>query len=205
MTVGIDEEEEGNDRVGRIARMDWSELEAEVSRCSACPLQATRTQGVFGIGDRQAQWMIIGEAPGADEDRLGEPFVGRAGRLLDAMLLALGLRREQVFIANILKSRPPKNRDPAPEEIRACWPFLKRQIELVKPTLILAVGRIAAQSLLQTETPVSRLRGRLYRLPPWNIPLVVTYHPAYLLRSPREKHKSWDDLRLAYRTFVEHR
>ena len=190
------------DRTAHIARLDWSELQAEVNRCTACGLHATRTQAVFGVGDRQAQWLIIGEAPGADEDRLGEPFVGKAGKLLDAMLLALGLKREQVFIANILKSRPPNNRDPLPEEIRACWPFIERQIDLIRPKIILAIGRIAAQTLLQTEVPVGRLRGRVYRLKATDIPVVVTYHPAYLLRSPREKRKSWEDLQLARRALA---
>lgn len=187
-------------RAVRIARMEWRELETEVSACSACQLHTGRTQAVFGVGHRQAQWMIIGEAPGADEDRLGEPFVGRAGKLLDAMLMALKLRRQEVFIANVLKCRPPKNRDPSREEAFCCRPFLERQIALVKPKIILAVGRIAAQNLLQTEAPLSKLRGRVYRLPPADIPLVVSYHPAYLLRSPREKRKSWEDLRLASRT-----
>ncbi len=190
------------DRASRIAAMDWNQLKAEVVACTHCALHASRTQGVFGVGDRKARWMIIGEAPGADEDRLGEPFVGRAGKLLDMMLLALGLKREQVFIANILKSRPPGNRDPLPEEVQACWPFLQRQIELVKPEIILAVGRIAAQNLLQTDVPVGRLRGRLHRLQ-GRIPLVVTYHPAYLLRSPRQKRKAWDDLQLARRTLEQ--
>jgi DNA polymerase len=144
--------------------------------------------------------MIIGEAPGADEDRQGEPFVGRAGQLLNAMLKAIGLKREQVFIANILKSRPPNNRDPRPEEVRACIPYLFRQIELINPRLILCVGRIAAQTLLQTNTPIGKLRGKVHRIAA-NRPMIVTYHPAYLLRSPGEKRKSWDDLLFAVRTF----
>jgi uracil-DNA glycosylase family 4 len=156
---------------------------------------------VFGVGNRQARWMIIGEAPGAEEDRRGEPFVGRAGKLLDAMLLALGLRREEVYIANILKCRPPNNRDPLPEEARCCRPFLERQMALIKPKIILAVGRIAAQNLLQTDTPINRLRGRVYRVA--GIPVVVSYHPAYLLRAPREKRKAWEDLLLARRTLAE--
>jgi uracil-DNA glycosylase family 4 len=190
----------GNDRTAGIARMDWEELQDKVSRCTACGLHTGRTQTVFGVGNRQAQWMIIGEAPGADEDRLGEPFVGRAGKLLDAMLKALGLQRQEVYIANILKCRPPNNRDPLPEEARCCWPFLERQIALIRPGIILAVGRIAAQMLLQTEVPIGKLRGRVYRLAGRGIPLVVSYHPAYLLRAPREKRKSWDDLQLARHT-----
>jgi uracil-DNA glycosylase len=180
----------------------WAELERAVQTCTLCPLYKTRTQGVFGVGNRNAQWMVIGEAPGADEDRQGEPFVGRAGQLLNSMLKAVGLKREQVFIANILKSRPPNNRDPRPEEVRACIPYLFRQIELVNPTLILCVGRIAAQTLLETDTPIGKLRGQLHRIA-GNRPMVVTYHPAYLLRSPAEKRKSWADLLLAMRTFEQ--
>ena len=190
------------DRAERIARLDWDALEAEVRQCKACQLHTTRTQGVFGIGNRDADWLIIGEAPGADEDRLGEPFVGRAGKLLDAMLRALGLDRQQVYIANILKSRPPENRDPKPEEVRACWPYLERQIALIEPRIILAVGRIAAQNLLQTDVAIGRLRGREHRFGATQIPVVVTYHPAYLLRSPGQKRKAWDDLQLARRTLA---
>jgi DNA polymerase len=180
----------------------WAELERAVKTCTLCPLHKTRTQGVFGVGNRAAQWMVIGEAPGADEDRQGEPFVGRAGQLLNSMLKAIGLQREQVFIANILKSRPPNNRDPKPEEVQACIPYLFRQIELVNPRLILCVGRIAAQTLLETDTPIGKLRGQLHRIA-GNRPMVVTYHPAYLLRSPGEKRKSWADLLLALRTFEQ--
>jgi uracil-DNA glycosylase len=178
----------------------WVELERAVRSCTLCPLHQTRTQGVFGVGNRNAQWMVIGEAPGADEDRQGEPFVGRAGQLLNSMLKAIGLQREQVFIANILKSRPPGNRDPKPEEVGACLPYLFRQIELVNPQLILCVGRIAAQTLLETDTSIGKLRGQLHRIA-GNRPMIVTYHPAYLLRSPGEKRKSWADLLLALRTF----
>jgi uracil-DNA glycosylase len=180
----------------------WAELERAVKSCTLCPLHKTRTQGVFGVGNRNAQWMVIGEAPGADEDRQGEPFVGRAGQLLNSMLKAIGLKREQVFIANILKSRPPNNRDPRPEEVQACIPYLFRQIELVNPQLILCVGRIAAQTLLETDTSIGKLRGQLHRIA-GNRPMVVTYHPAYLLRSPGEKRKSWADLLLALRTFEQ--
>jgi DNA polymerase len=183
-----------------IASMDWDALYQSVRTCTRCALHATRTQGVFGVGNRTARWMVIGEAPGADEDRQGEPFVGRAGQLLNSMLGAVGLSREQVFIANILKSRPPGNRDPRPEEARACLPYLFRQIELINPTLLLCVGRIAAQTLLETDTPIGKLRGRLHHLASGR-PLVVTYHPAYLLRSPGEKRKAWADLVLAMQTF----
>jgi DNA polymerase len=184
-------------RTARIAAMDWDALTTAVTQCTACKLHASRTRAVFGVGNRQADWMIIGEAPGADEDRLGEPFVGRAGKLLDLMLQALGRQRADIFIANILKSRPPGNRDPAADEVQACWPYLTRQIDLVQPKIILAMGRIAAQNLLQSTDPVGRMRGRVHRFGPQAIPLIVTYHPAYLLRSPREKGKSWDDLQLA--------
>ena len=184
------------------AQPGWAELERAVKSCTLCPLHKTRTQGVFGVGNRAAQWMVIGEAPGADEDRQGEPFVGRAGQLLNSMLKAIGLKREHVFIANILKSRPPNNRDPKPEEVQACIPYLFRQIELVNPLLILCVGRIAAQTLLETDTPIGKLRGQLHRIA-GNRPMVVTYHPAYLLRSPGEKRKSWADLLLALRTFEQ--
>lgn len=183
----------------RTDALDWSTLEQTVAKCTLCPLHATRTQTVFGVGNRHADWMIIGEAPGVEEDRRGEPFVGRAGKLLDAMLRAAGFSRDEVFIANILKCRPPRNRDPQPEEAAQCAPYLARQIGLVQPKLILAVGRVAAQQLLHTNAPVGRLRGRVHRLPDRDIPVVVTYHPAYLLRSPGEKRKSWDDLLLARR------
>lgn len=180
-----------------IARLDWEALQARVAACTACGLHATRTQTVFGVGNRQADLMVIGEAPGAEEDRQGEPFVGRAGQLLNSMLRAVGLAREQVYIANVLKCRPPKNRDPRPEEAMCCAPYLKRQIALLQPRLILAVGRVAAQNLLATDTPIGRLRGRVYQYEA--VPLVVTYHPAYLLRSPLEKRKVWQDLQFAMR------
>jgi len=179
----------------------WRELEEQVAHCSRCELYKTRTQAVFGVGNRRAGLMIIGEAPGAEEDRQGEPFVGRAGKLLNAMLAAIGFAREDVYIANILKSRPPKNRDPRPEEVAACAPYLKQQIELVAPRLILALGRVAAQNLLKVDTPIGRMRGRMYEYPEPRVPVVVTYHPAYLLRSPREKRKSWQDLQLAMRVY----
>jgi len=176
---------------------DWSSLEQEVTGCTQCNLHRSRTQTVFGVGDRCADWMIIGEAPGADEDRQGEPFVGRAGQLLNEMLRAVGFERSGVYIANILKCRPPGNRDPEPEEVAACANFLNRQVEMIRPGLILAVGRIAAQNLLQLDQPVGRLRGVVHRYGPLEIPLVVTYHPAYLLRSPSQKRKAWADLCLA--------
>jgi uracil-DNA glycosylase family 4 len=176
---------------------DWAELESQVAGCRRCVLHETRTRTVFGTGNRAADWMIIGEAPGADEDRQGEPFVGRAGQLLTAMLAAIGLRREEVFITNILKCRPPGNRDPLPAEVSCCHEYLERQIELVDPALLLVVGRIAAHNLLQTDLPIGRLRGRVHRYGTAGIPLVVTYHPAYLLRSPLEKRRAWEDLQLA--------
>jgi DNA polymerase len=176
---------------------DWQALAAEVRACTACGLQALRTQTVFGVGDQHADLLVVGEAPGADEDRQGEPFVGRAGQLLDSMLRAMGSPRERVFIANVLKCRPPGNRDPQPAEVACCLPFLHRQVALLKPRLMLAVGRIAAQNLLATETPIGQLRGKLHHFGPSQIPLVVTYHPAYLLRSPGEKRKSWKDLSFA--------
>ena len=183
------------------AAMDWDALRAAVAGCTRCALCETRTQTVFGVGNRGADWMIVGEAPGAEEDRRGEPFVGRAGKLLDEMLRAVGQGRDVAFIANILKCRPPNNRDPRPEESAACRGYLERQIELVDPKIILAVGRIAAQLLLATDAPVGRLRGSVHRL--GDIPLVVTYHPAYLLRSPGQKRKAWDDLNLARRVIRE--
>lgn len=174
---------------------NWTELEAAVRACTRCALHATRTQTVFGVGNRRARWMFIGEAPGADEDRKGEPFVGRAGQLLNAMLFATGLKREEVYIANVLKCRPPGNRDPQPEEVAQCEPYLLRQIELIRPALIVALGRHAAHSLLKTEVPLARLRGQW--LSYHGTPLIVTYHPAYLLRNPADKRKAWDDLCLA--------
>ncbi len=188
-----------------VIALDWPALQARVAPCTQCSLHKTRTQTVFGVGNRTAQWFVIGEAPGAEEDRQGEPFVGRAGQLLNSMLQAIGLKREDVFIANILKCRPPGNRDPQPDEVHACIGYLQRQIELVNPELILCVGRIAAQTLLRTDTPIGKLRGRVHSLSaPANgktRPLIVTYHPAYLLRSPGEKRKAWQDLLLAMQTF----
>ena len=182
--------------------LDWDELRSVVSGCTRCPLHETRTQTVFGVGNPDADWLIIGEAPGAEEDRRGEPFVGRAGKLLDEMLRAIGEARGSVFIANVLKCRPPNNRDPKADESAACRSYLERQIELIKPRIILAVGRIAAQQLLETDAPVGRMRGKVHRL--GDIPLIVTYHPAYLLRSPTQKRKSWDDLCLAMAAIAGH-
>ena len=181
---------------------DWESLNQAVASCTACKLQQTRTQGVLGVGDHHAEWLIIGEAPGADEDRQGEPFVGQAGKLLDAMLAAIGLKRgENVYITNVLKSRPPGNRNPEADEIAACMPYLLSQIELIRPKIILALGRFAAQNLLQTDEPIGRLRGRVHRFQ--DIPLVVTYHPAYLLRNLPDKARAWEDLCLARRTMRE--
>lgn len=187
------------------AAADWNGLAAEVSACAACELHGTRTQTVFGAGSVTADWMFIGEAPGADEDRQGEPFVGRAGRLLDAMIEAIGLTREEVYIANILKCRPPKNRDPAPAEALACESFLLRQVALIEPRIILAVGRIAAQNLLASNTPIGQMRGRRYMFRDTGIPLVVTYHPAYFLRSALQKRQGWKDLLFARRIYEEGR
>jgi DNA polymerase len=171
----------------------WAALAAKVSACTLCGLHRSRTQTVFGVGKRDARVFVVGEAPGADEDRQGEPFVGRAGALLNAMLRSIGLPRSDVYIANILKCRPPGNRDPDPTESAECTPYLEQQIELVKPRVLLAVGRISAQWLLQTDTPIGRLRGRVLTYG-HGTPLVVTYHPAYLLRSPLEKAKASTDL-----------
>jgi DNA polymerase len=181
--------------------MSWDELRDCVANCTRCELSTSRTNTVFGVGNPNADWLIVGEAPGAEEDRRGEPFVGRAGKLLDEMLRAIGQSRESVFIANILKCRPPNNRDPKAQEASSCRPYLQRQIELVQPRIILAVGRIAAQNLLNSDDPVGRMRGRSHDLD--GIPLVVTYHPAYLLRSPSQKSKSWQDLCLARRLVTE--
>jgi uracil-DNA glycosylase len=172
----------------------WRELAERVRACTKCGLHKTRTQTVFGVGRRDAELFVIGEAPGADEDRQGEPFVGRAGQLLNAMLRAIGLPRGEVYIANILKCRPPSNRDPQPDESGSCTPYLTQQIELVRPRALLAVGRVSAQWLLQTDTPIGRLRGRVFNYGDAGTPLVVTYHPAYLLRSPLSKAAAWKDL-----------
>lgn len=176
----------------------WDELRTAVINCTACGLDKTRTQTVFGVGNQNAELMIIGEAPGMNEDLKGEPFVGRAGQLLTAMLQSIGFERETVYIANILKCRPPNNRDPSPEEVRLCTPFLQQQIALIKPKLLLAVGRIAAHYLLDTKTALGQLRNKIHDYN--GTPLIITYHPAYLLRSPSDKGKAFLDLQLACRT-----
>jgi DNA polymerase len=182
--------------------MDWPELKATVAGCTACALRAGCTQTVFGVGDESADWLLVGEAPGAEEDRQGEPFVGQAGRLLDSMLAALGLSRDKnVYIANVLKCRPPGNRNPEPAEVAACAPHLTRQIELIRPKLILAMGRFAVQTLLNTDATIGSLRGSVHRYQ--GVPLVVTYHPAYLLRNLPDKAKAWADLVLATKTIAE--
>jgi DNA polymerase len=187
--------------MGSVADMDWPSLRQAIATCQACKLCESRTQTVFGVGHPNAHWMIVGEAPGEQEDLKGEPFVGAAGQLLDAMLGALGLSRDegpaerQVFIANTLKCRPPRNRNPEPDELARCEPFLRRQIELVQPRIILAMGRFALQLLLRSDEAVGRLRGRVHHYE--GVPLIVTYHPAYLLRQPADKAKAWEDLCLA--------
>jgi uracil-DNA glycosylase len=178
---------------------EWIPLKTAVSGCTKCGLHKTRTQTVFGVGDESADWMLIGEAPGAEEDRLGDPFVGQAGKLLDNMLAAIGLsRRENVYIANVLKCRPPGNRNPAPEEVEQCSPHLLKQIELIKPKLIVAMGRFAAQTLLESDASIASMRGRVHRYA--GVPLIVTYHPAYLLRTLEDKAKAWEDLVFARKT-----
>ena len=181
--------------------LGWEDLRARVSNCVRCELSQSRTQTVFGVGNRDADWLLIGEAPGAQEDLRGEPFVGRAGSLLNEMLRAIGQSRESVFIANILKCRPPNNRDPRPAEAAACRDYLERQIALIQPKIILVVGKIAAQNLLDSDEPVGKMRGRRHDVN--GVPLVVTYHPAYLLRSPSQKPKTWSDLCLARRLLAE--
>jgi DNA polymerase len=186
----------------REAAHDWPQLRERVAACTRCGLSATRTQTVFGVGNLQAEWLVVGEAPGAEEDRQGEPFVGRAGQLLNAMLRAIGLKREQVYIANVLKCRPPQNRDPVAAETMECLPFLDRQIALLRPKIMLVVGRIAAQNLLRTDAKLGALRQQVHSFGASGVPLVVTYHPAYLLRSPAEKRKAWEDLKFAREVFA---
>src|SRR5271166_6258590 len=181
----------------RESGADWVELRTRVAACRRCTLCNTRTQTVFGVGSQTAEWLIVGEAPGADEDRQGEPFVGRAGQLLNSMLRAIGLAREQIYIANVLKCRPPGNRDPTAGEAAECLPYLEQQIALLKPKLMLAVGRIAAQNLLHTDVTLGRLRQQVHRFGLSQVPLVATYHPAYLLRTPADKRKAWEDLKFA--------
>jgi uracil-DNA glycosylase family 4 len=197
-----DELAPGDAAAPREAAYDWPQLRERVAACTRCGLSATRTQTVFGVGNLQAEWLVVGEAPGADEDRQGEPFVGRAGQLLNAMLRSIGLKREQVYIANVLKCRPPQNRDPVAAETMECLPFLDRQIALLKPRIMLVVGRIAAQNLLRTDAKVGTLRQQVHIFGASGVPLVVTYHPAYLLRSPAEKRKAWEDLKFAREVFA---
>ena len=202
--VAAPEATTGAKREAAIAAMGWEQLQAAVAACTACGLCRSRTQTVFGVGSPTAPWMIVGEAPGAEEDARGEPFVGQAGRLLDNMLEAIERSRRAdasrpVFIANVLKCRPPGNRNPQPEEVEACAPFLLRQVELVRPRLVLVMGRFAAQAVLHTDAPISALRGRPHRLhvAGRDVPAIVTYHPAYLLRNLADKAKAWADLCLA--------
>ena len=183
----------------QVTEGGWIELKQQVPACTACGLHKSRTQTVFGVGDENADWMLVGEAPGAEEDRLGEPFVGQAGRLLDNMLAVIDLKRgENVYIANVLKCRPPGNRNPEPDEVARCTPFLQRPIALLRPTLIVAMGRFAAQTLLASDASIASMRGKVYRYE--GVPLIVTYHPAYLLRNLPDKAKAWEDLVFARRT-----
>jgi DNA polymerase len=182
-----------------VASLDWQALQQVVSGCQACSLAKTRTQTVFGVGDVEADWLFVGEAPGAEEDKRGEPFVGAAGQLLDNMLAAIQLKRDDnVYIANVLKCRPPENRDPQGEEVAKCDPYLKRQVELIQPKLIVALGKFAAQSILGSEETIAAMRGKLHNYN--GVPVIVTYHPAYLLRSLTEKAKAWEDLCFARAT-----
>ena len=196
-------------RPAGIEAMDWPALRAAVAGCQACSLSQSRTQTVFGVGHIEADWMIVGEAPGEQEDKQGEPFVGRAGELLDRMLEAVGLTRaeapaaQQVFIANVLKCRPPANRNPLPPEVAQCEPYLLRQMALVQPRVVLAMGRFAVQSLLKSSEPLGKLRGRVHQVQ--GVPVIVTYHPAYLLRSPADKALAWDDLCLAREVLMQSR
>lgn len=182
-----------------VSTLDWGALYDRVKTCTSCCLHEGRTQAVFGVGNQDADLMVIGEAPGADEDRQGEPFVGRAGQLLNEMLIAINHPRETVYIANIVKCRPPENRNPQHDEALQCAGYLQRQIELLAPRAILALGKVAAQNLLQTDQPIGKMRGNQYYYGALNIPVIVTYHPAYLLRSPKEKRKVWQDLKLLNR------
>lgn len=188
-----------SDRRGAIMRMDWTQIKASVAACTQCALHAKRNKTVFGVGDENADWLFVGEGPGADEDAQGEPFVGQAGKLLDSMLAAIKLRRgDNVYIANVVKCRPPGNRNPAPEEALACEPYLHRQIDLIRPKLIVALGKVAATNLLAREASVASLRNQVHHYR--GIPLIVTYHPAYLLRSLAEKARAWEDLCFAVDT-----
>jgi uracil-DNA glycosylase family 4 len=188
-----------DDRRSVIMRMDWPALKVSVASCTACQLHARRNKAVFGVGDENADWLFVGEGPGADEDAQGEPFVGQAGKLLDSMLAAIGAKRgNNVYIANVVKCRPPGNRNPEPAEALACEPYLHRQIELIRPKLIVALGKIAAVNLLAREASVASMRGKIHEYR--GIPLIVTYHPAYLLRNLPDKAKAWIDLCFAVET-----
>ena len=186
-----------------VGSMNLEQLRTTVEHCQQCELHRTRTQAVFGVGNQHAQWMIVGEAPGVEEDRQGEPFVGRAGQLLKNMLYAIGLKREEVYIANVLKCRPPNNRDPSPQEVLQCESYLKRQVALIQPKIILAIGRVAAHNLLKTDTSLTKLRNKTFYYGEAETPLIVTYHPAYLLRTPTEKRKAWLDLQYAVSVFKQ--
>ena len=185
-----------------VSGHDWDPLRAAVAACVRCELHATRTQTVFGVGDPAARWMFIGEAPGFEEDRRGEPFVGPAGRMLSAMLRSIGLRRDDVYIANVVKCRPPNNRDPRPTETASCRRFLERKVALIDPTLVIAVGRVSAQTLLATDAAVGRLRGKVHAFGSRAWPVVVFYHPSYLLRTPSSKRQAWQDLLFARQQFA---
>ncbi len=199
--VGTIEGEPG-EPLSNAALMDWTALKEAVRTCTQCPLHAARTQSVFGVGDESASWLFIGEGPGAEEDARGEPFVGQAGRLLDNMLLSIGLKRgEDVYIANIVKCRPPGNRVPEPLEAKACEPYLKRQVALMQPRLMVALGKTAAENLLQRPASIASLRGFIHDY--HGIPLIVTYHPAYLLRNLTDKSKAWADLCFAHETMTQ--
>ena len=187
------------DRRGEIMRLEWTGLKARVAGCTDCPLHAKRNKAVFGVGDEHAEWLFVGEGPGADEDAQGEPFVGQAGKLLDSMLAAIRLQRGQnVYIANVVKCRPPGNRNPTPGEAAACEPYLHRQIDLIRPKLIVALGKVAAANLLASDASVASMRGKVHEYR--GTPLIVTYHPAYLLRTLQDKAKAWADLCFAVRT-----
>lgn len=189
------------DRRAAIMRMDWEDIRSSVASCTGCVLHQRRHKTVFGVGDENADWLFVGEGPGADEDAQGEPFVGQAGKLLDSMLAAIKLGRDSnVYIANVVKCRPPGNRNPEPEEALACEPYLHRQIELIQPKLIVALGKVAAVNLLAREASVASLRNKVHQYR--GIPLIVTYHPAYLLRSPAEKARAWEDLCFAVDTMA---
>mgnify|MGYP001167887328 FL=1 len=187
--------------LGKVSLSDWTSLQQQVGNCMRCSLHTTRKTTVFGEGDPKADWLLVGEAPGAEEDRQGLPFVGRAGQLLNRMLFSVHLARDEVFVANVLKCRPPDNRDPFGEEVGTCESFLHQQVKFIQPKIILAMGRFAAQALLRADQTIGQLRGRVHRYPACDIPLVVTYHPAYLLRSPQAKAKTWEDLVLALAEF----